>query len=80
MQIILGTTAQRIPGDRSRPLIQNLGPGNVYVDTDGEVTAEEGFKLVPNATYEFPTPGGNSTGIWIIADAADTDVRVVGLG
>lgn len=80
MRILLGTTPQQITGDRARPLIQNLGPGNVYVDTDGDVDADSGFFLVPNAVYEFSTAGGNNSGIWVVADAADTDVRVIGIG
>ncbi len=80
MRILLGTTPQQIKGTRSRPLIQNLGPGNVYVDTDGDVDAASGFKMVPNSVYEFPTSGASSVGIWVVADAANTDVRVVGMG
>lgn len=80
MQLNVGTTPVQIPGNRTRPVIQNLGPGNVYVDTDGEVTSADGLKLVPNSIYEFPTSGGNSDGIWLVADQAGTDVRVVVMG
>lgn len=80
MKLIVGTTPVVIPGNRSRPVIQNLGPGTIYVDTDGDVSASDGLKLVPNAVYEFPAAGGNSAGIYIVSDTADTDVRVVGVG
>lgn len=80
MQIILGTTPVKVPGDRSRPIIQNLGPGNVFFDTDGDVTPSDGILLAPSSVYEFPTPGGASVGIFIVADQADTDVRIVVLG
>jgi hypothetical protein len=80
MRILLGTTPQQIKGARTRPLIQNLGPGNVYVDTDGDVDADSGFFIAPTAVYEFPASGGNSVGIWLVADADNTDVRIVGVG
>lgn len=79
MQILLGTTAQNIRGDRSLPVIQNLGPGTVYLDTDGDVDATSGLKIDPGAVYEFPISGGNM-GIWIVASEANTDVRVIELG
>jgi hypothetical protein len=80
MKLLVGTTPVRIPGDRARPVIQNLGPGTVYVDTDGDVSADDGLMLLPNAVYEFPTPSANSKGIWVVADQAGTDVRVVRMG
>lgn len=80
MRILLGTEPQQIKGTRARPLIQNLGPGNVYVDTDGDVDADSGFRIAPNSVYEFPTSGGSSKGIFLVSDIEDTDVRVVGMG
>lgn len=77
MQILLGATPQRLPGSRMSPVIQNLGPGSVYLDTDGDVDENTGFVIAPGAVYEFPTAGARSKGIWIMADAPDTDVRVV---
>jgi hypothetical protein len=79
MRILVGTTAVKIPADRSRPVIQNLGPGDIYLDTDGDVDANSGLKLIPNAVYEFPTPGADSN-IWVVASEADTDVRVIEAG
>jgi len=79
MRILVGTTSQKILADRSRPVIQNLGPGNVYIDTDGDVDVNSGLKLAVNAVYEFPTAGAESD-IWIVSDAADTDVRIVEMG
>lgn len=80
---MLGTTPQKMPGvaDRSRPVIQNLGPGNVYLDTDGDVDALSGFRIAAGGVYEFPTSGASSPrGIFMVADAANTDVRIVGMG
>lgn len=81
MQILLGTTPEQIKGDSSRPVIQNLGPGIVYLDTDPEVTVDSGIKLAVGTVYEFPTAGSLSIeGIFIVADTADTDVRVMDAG
>lgn len=78
--MILGATPQQIPGNRSRPVIQNLGPGTVYLDTDGAVDETSGLQIAVGQAYEFPGAGGNSVGIFLMADAEDTDVRVVGVG
>jgi hypothetical protein len=80
MRILLGSTPVQIPGDRSRPVVQNLGPGTVYLETDGDVDIDNGFQIAPGAVYEFPSSGAGSRGIWIMADVSDTDVRVVGMG
>lgn len=79
MRVLVGTTSQKLPADRSRPVIQNLGPGDVYLDTDGDVDADSGMKLAVGAVYEFPTSGATSD-IWVVATQADTDVRVIEVG
>lgn len=79
MQLILGTTSQSIASTRERPVIQNLGPGNVYIDTDGDVDSSSGLKLVVGAVYEFPTSGSPSK-IYLVADMPSTDVRIIGMG
>lgn len=80
MQIIVGTVSQKIPsGGRTRPVIQNLGPGDVYIDTEGSVTASSGLKLPVGSVYEFPT-AGTLDDIWIVASEAGTDVRVIKVG
>lgn len=80
MRVLVGTEPYQIQGNRARPLVQNLGPGNVYLDTDGDVDADSGFKITPGAVYEFPTSGAFSVGIWMVADVDGTDVRVIGMG
>lgn len=80
MRILLGQTPVKLSSSRSRPVIQNLGPGVVYLETDGDVDVDNGFKLAVGAVYEFPAPGARSKGIWIMADTDNTDVRVVGMG
>ena len=78
MKLLVGTTPVALPGNRQRPVIQNLGPGTIYLDTDGDVSITDGLQLLPDVTYEFPVSGGDSAGIWIVSDAANTDVRVIG--
>lgn len=80
MQIILGTTPHAIgDADRTRLLIQNLGPGIVYFNTEEEVTTTNGFQIAVNGAYEFPTPSALDT-VSIVASAPDTDVRVLRIG
>jgi hypothetical protein len=80
MQVTVGTTAVKIPAPgRARPIIQNLGPGTIYLDTLKTVASSTGLVLSVGTIYEFPVSGGHSD-IWVISDAANTDVRVVGVG
>jgi hypothetical protein len=82
MQITLNHDASPLPGTigRSRPLIQNLGPGNVFMSTDSTVTVTSGFMIPVGAAYEFPTPRSASKGVWLCTDEDGTDVRFVLLG
>lgn len=82
MQLILGTTAQSVPTEgRARPVIQNLGPGKVYLDTNNGVTTSGGLQLPVGAIYEFHVGAGfNAGGVWLVSDAANTDVRIIGIG
>ena len=78
-RLLVGTTPVRVRADRSRPVIQNLGPGDIYLDTDGDVDENSGLKLPVNAVYEFPTAGSLSL-IYLVATEADTDVRIIQMG
>lgn len=82
MQMIVGTTPVRVPVDMSvTPVLQNLGPGNVYWDGDPNVSATTGFKLTPNAAYEFARDLNQGAGsVYLVADAVNTDVRIVSVG
>lgn len=82
MQISVGTTSVRLPVETTAtPVVQNLGPGNLYVDHDSAVSAATGFKLVPNSVYEWPHDLSQATGdIYMVADAASTDVRILVVG
>ena len=84
MKIVLdGVNPVQLSGvGKGRPVIQNLGPGNVYLGTEeAEADPDAGFKLVPNAGYEFASAAGfEAGGVWITSDAAATDVRVISIG
>lgn len=80
MQVIVGTTAQSITGlDRAGRVIQNLGPGDLYVDTDAEATTTGGLKIAVGEAISLGA-GSSETIISLVASAADTDVRVVRMG
>lgn len=77
--IVVGTAAVAVPyaGDNIL-VIQNLGPGALYVDAAATVTSTTGLKLAVNAVYEFPRQLNKGSGeVWVIADAASTDVRIL---
>lgn len=78
----MGTSAARLPVDSSgTPVVQNLGPGKVYLDTVSTVTTANGLELEVGDVYEFPhdlsQAGG---GVYAIADQANTDVRLMVVG
>jgi hypothetical protein len=81
-QVDVGTVPVRLPVQgTTRPMIQNLGPGIVYMDRDEDVDATTGIKLEVGDVYEFPTDvsaGGSS--VYLISDTADTDVRYMVAG
>lgn len=60
-----------------RPLIQNLGPGVLYVDLDEGVAVGTGLRVAVDAMVELPALRGVLYGV---ADAASTDVRLLDVG
>ena len=64
-----------------QPIIQNLGPGNLYIGTSSENLDTEGLYLPAGAVYEFPATLVDGPGqVWLQADAPDTDVRIINVG
>jgi hypothetical protein len=63
------------------PVIQNLGPGDLYVsDTNTDVTTR-GLYLPPYAVYEFPQVVVEGPGaIWLQALGGNCDVRIINVG
>ena len=79
MRQIVGTTVVNLDLPRSsRPVIQNLGPGVLYLDSDPDVTVDSGLQLPVGAVYEFFYPlAGQDVGLSLISSLANTDVRVL---
>lgn len=79
MRQIVGTTVVNLDLPRScRPVIQNLGPGVLYLDSDPDVTVDSGLQLPVGAVYEFAQPlAGNEVSLSLISSLANTDVRVL---
>jgi len=80
--MIVGTTPIRVALDSSAtPVLQNLGPGVVYLDTSDDVAVATGLQLPVGAAYEWPHDLSQSgSAIWLVATAADTDVRYLVVG
>lgn len=69
---------ETIPGV-SRPVIQNLGPGDLYVDFDPEVAVGTGLKLEPEgAPLEFSQRVTHA--LYVVASEDGTDVRFIDAG
>lgn len=82
MKVVVGTAPVDLTvGGRGRPVIQNLGPGMIYLDSSSEdVSTESGIQIPVGVAYEFPTAAADDEKVSIVSDAADTDVRVVVMG
>ena len=65
----------------SRPVIQNLGPGTLYLSNQSANIATNGIVLPVNAVYEVPTVLMEGAGkIVIRAEDDDCDVRIINVG
>lgn len=64
-----------------QPIIQNLGPGDLYVSTGPADITSRGLWLPINAVYELPTILTEGAGqVWLAADGDDCDVRIINVG
>lgn len=65
-----------------RPLIQNLGPGTLYLSTTGTNIDTVGIALPVNAVYELPTTLMEGAGrVYLRATGVGgCDVRVLNVG
>lgn len=76
MQVIVGTTPVELPEyGRGLPVIQNLGPGILYLEESNQVTTANGLRIAVGDTYEYPLPATDP--IWLVSDTAGTDARVL---
>jgi hypothetical protein len=65
----------------SRPIVQNLGPGTLYLGTSPSNLASTGLELPEAAVYELPTVLVEGAGkIFLRAIGDDCDVRIINVG
>jgi hypothetical protein len=66
-----------------QPVIQNLGPGDVYFNTTGTNILTTGIFLPAGAVYEFPTAlveGGNALWVQVDTGGNSADLRIINVG
>lgn len=64
-----------------QPIIQNLGPGVLYVGTSNSSLTTEGIYLPSGAVYELPKVVQEGAGaLWLQADGGNCDVRIINIG
>jgi hypothetical protein len=65
----------------TQPVIQNLGPGTLFVGTASANLTTEGLSLPTGAVYELPKVVQEGAGaIWIQASGGNCDVRIINVG
>jgi len=64
-----------------QPIIQNLGPGTLYVGTSSADLTTTGLYLPAGAVYEWPKVVQDGSGaIWMQASGGNCDVRIINVG
>ena len=79
MNLTVGTVtavAVPVPGD-APAVVQNLGPGIVYVDGNSAVTTATGLKILVGATVTINSPSSIGA-LYVISDTTATSVRYLG--
>jgi hypothetical protein len=65
----------------SRPIVQNLGPGNLYLGNTTTSLETVGIKLPINAVYELPAElAEGASRVCLRAVDDDCDVRIINVG
>lgn len=65
----------------SRPIVQNLGPGTLYLGTSTADLETTGLSLPMGAVYELPATLVEGAGkICLAASGDDCDVRIINVG
>jgi hypothetical protein len=68
-------------GNSSRPIVQNLGPGTLWLGTSVTSVETYGLKLPVNAVYELPATLVEGAGqIYLKATVDNCDVRIINVG
>lgn len=79
MQFSVGMTPEKLPVKAGQtPIIQNLGPGDLYLDVNPDVTIDDGLKVLPDGSYEFLRD--ITEDVYAVSDQAATDVRIMVVG
>lgn len=64
-----------------RPIVQNLGPGILYIGSNSATLLTEGIQVPVNAAYELPATLVEGAGrIYAQASGDDCDVRTLNVG
>lgn len=78
-KVTVGTTAVELPVDVGEtPVIQNLGPGVLYLDVRPDVSSDTGLRVPVDTAYEWPNDITRS--VYAVSDTLDADVRVLVVG
>ena len=62
-------------------IVQNLGPGTLYLGSSNQNLLTTGLYLPSGATYEFTsTLNEGANAVWLLADGGNCDVRILNVG
>lgn len=65
----------------SRPIVQNLGPGTLYLGTSAAGLSTTGLALPMGAVYELPATLVEGAGkVCLLASGGNCDVRIINVG
>lgn len=64
-----------------RPIVQNLGPGTLYIGSNSATLLTEGIQVPVDAAYELPAVMIEGAGrLYAQASGDDCDVRTLNVG
>jgi hypothetical protein len=80
-ETVMTTYGLRAFNKDSRPIVQNLGPGTLYLGTSPSNLPTVGIELPEAAVYELPATLVEGAGrIYLRAVGGDCDVRIINVG
>jgi len=79
VKLTVGTTPVRLPV-HGAPVIQNLGPGVLYMDASETVDVNTGIRIPVGQAYEFTRTLEVSSGALFLVATQTTDVRCMEVG
>jgi hypothetical protein len=66
-----------------QPIIQNLGPGAIYLNTTNQNVLTSGLYIPSGGVYEFPATlveGGNKVFVQVGTGQVSADIRIINVG